>query len=161
MITFRRDPTFLDDARIDDSRAMADIHEKSFARPWSTEEIAALMEDHRIVQAIALRRRVGRGDRLLGFVMMRAAGGEAEILTIAVASGARRRGYGRRLMEEAGRRAYRDRAEALFLEVDQSNRGAIALYRSLGYETVAERARYYQGAPGGPGTALVMRLSLR
>jgi ribosomal-protein-alanine N-acetyltransferase len=64
-------------------------------------------------------------------------------------------------MEVGARRVYRDRLEALFLEVDESNKAAVALYESLGFKTVGRRPRYYGGDNGGTGTALVMRLGLR
>ena len=101
------------------------------------------------------------GRRLVGFVLVRVAADEAEILTIAVRPRDRRRGYGRMLMEEALRRLYRNGAAACFLEVDRGNGAAIALYRSLGYQPAGERKNYYRGGGAGEGTALVMRVQLR
>ncbi len=43
----------------------------------------------------------------------------------------------------------------LFLEVDAANAAAIALYRGLGFERVAERKGYYRGRD-----ALVMKTAL-
>ena len=99
--------------------------------------------------------------RLLGFVLVRRAADEAEILTIAVRTGQRGRGYGRLLMEEALRRLYRDRVAACFLEVDRGNAAALALYRKLGFAEVGRRKGYYSAPAAGEGTALVMRAQLR
>jgi ribosomal-protein-alanine N-acetyltransferase len=52
------------------------------------------------------------------------------------------------------------RAEALFLEVDERNVAAISLYRRLGFREVGRRPAYYRTSQG-PGGALVMRRDLR
>src|SRR5690606_10955011 len=96
-----------------------------------------------------------------GFVLARLAAGEAEILTIAVSRTMRRHGVGRDLMEAVLRELHAQRAEALFLEVDEINEAAIALYRRLGFREVARRPAYYD-QPDAPKTAaLVMRRDLR
>lgn len=160
---FRRDTGLIDDARRDDAAALAEIHERSFSRGWSAEEMASFLAEYPVVQGIAFRQRgrFGGRRRVVGFVLLRIAAGEGEILTIAVDPSSRGRGLGRRLMEEAARRAYRDRVEALFLEVEESNKAAVGLYLSLGFKKVGERSRYYRHPEGDAGNALVLRLSLR
>jgi ribosomal-protein-alanine acetyltransferase len=80
---------------------------------------------------------------------------EADIQTIAVAPEARRSGLGRTIMLTLVNEAVKRGAEAVLLEVRADNPGAQALYRSLGFEQLAVRERYYQ--PDGVD-ALVMRL---
>ena len=96
----------------------------------------------------------------VGFVLARLAAGEAEILTVAVARAHRRQGLGWRLMDAVLRELHAQRAEALFLEVDETNAPAIALYRRLGFFEVGKRPSYYQGRRRQTG-ALVMRRDLR
>ncbi|MCC6734856.1 MAG: GNAT family N-acetyltransferase [Bauldia sp.] len=158
---FRRQVrTHIDEAMADDSRALADIHGHSFERGWSAEEMRAMIAAHPVVHVLALRRSEGGKATIAGFVIVRSAAGEAEILTLAVDPQYRRSGYGRLLMEEALRHAYRERAEAVFLEVDETNRAAVPLYAALGFETVGRRARYYERQDGPAGSALVMKLRL-
>ena len=70
---------------------------------------------------------IGKGSAgPVGFVLARLAAGEAEILTLAVARSHRRDGLGWQLMDAVLRELHAQRAEALFLEVDETNAGAIA-----------------------------------
>lgn len=80
---------------------------------------------------------------------------EADIQTIAVVEGARRGGLGRTIMLTLINEAVKRGAGEVFLEVRADNPGARELYRSLGFEELAVRAKYYQ--PDGVD-AIVMRL---
>lgn len=92
-----------------------------------------------------------------GFVLARAAGGEAEIITLAVQPAARRRGLGRRLVDDAAAFAAALGAEALFLEVEEGNAAALALYAALGFRRVGRRPGYY----GAGRDAAVLRRPLK
>src|SRR5690606_37665763 len=96
-----------------------------------------------------------------GFVLARLAAGEGEILTIAVGRAYRRRGLGRDLMEAVLRALHGERAEALFLEVDEANAPALALYRRLGFREVGRRPGYYEHPHAPKTAALTMRRDLR
>jgi ribosomal-protein-alanine N-acetyltransferase len=86
-------------------------------------------------------------------------GGEvADVMTMAVASGAQGSGLGRRLLEELVTRAEADHAAYLMLEVRADNERARKLYESSGFELLTVRRRYYQP---GDVDAHVMRLTLR
>ncbi|RUX85685.1 N-acetyltransferase, partial [Mesorhizobium sp. M7D.F.Ca.US.004.01.2.1] len=107
-------------------------------------------------------RETGQGAKPpVGFVLARLAAGEGEILTVAVARSHRRQGLGWQLMDAVLRELHAQRAEALFLEVDETNVAAIALYRRLGFREVGKRPNYYRSAEHGPTGALVMRRDLR
>lgn len=163
MIAFARHPrVFVDDIGEADLDDLVDIHAEAFSRTWSAEDFAALLSNPGVF-ALGMRRQPRFGPRrLLGFVLVRAAADEAEILTLAVRRGARRRGCGRALVDEALRRLYRDRVASCFLEVERDNAAAISLYRRLGFALVGERPRYYSAPLSGTdGAALVMRVQLR
>jgi len=139
---------------------LAILHREDFVRPWSQEEFAALLADAHVFGYAV--REVGRRGPPLGFVLARLAAGEAEILTIAVARNNRNAGLGWKLMDAVLRQLHAERAEALFLEVDETNAPALALYRRVGFHQVGKRAGYYDGAAVGQKTAaLVMRRDLR
>lgn len=156
-----RTRVFVDEAESAEAETLAEIHADSFARNWSADDIAALMADNNVF-ALAVRRESLFGLRkMAGFVMVRVAADEAEILTIAVSRARRGSGFGRMLMEEALRRLYRERVAACFLEVNRDNQRAVGLYRKLGFEEVGARKGYYDSIAGSDGSALVMRLQLR
>jgi [ribosomal protein S18]-alanine N-acetyltransferase len=144
-----------------DAELLAEIHRDAFQRNWSADDFAALLSEPTVFAlGMRLRSLFGSG-RLVGFVLVRFAADEAEILTIAVTRGHRRRGYGRLLMDDVLRRLYREHISALFLEVDRANAAAVGLYRRLGFVVAGERRNYYSVPRDGDGTALVMRLQVR
>ncbi|OLP59332.1 ribosomal-protein-alanine acetyltransferase [Xaviernesmea oryzae] len=138
---------------------VASCHQGRFAHPWSEDEIHALMRQDTVFGFIARQTNPLLGRAALGgFVLARVAGGEGEILTIAVDSRFARLGLGWRLMLAALSEAKRRGAESMFLEVDETNHPAVGLYRRLNFQTVATRKAYYKGADGTRTGALVMRL---
>lgn len=145
----------------DDSADMAGIHAGSFGRDWSEAEFDALLRQETIHGFIALKRGTLRGYRPAGFVLVRIADTDSEILTIAVLRAFRGVGIGRQLMEESLRFVYREGVEMLHLEVESDNGPAVGLYRSLGFETVGQREAYYSQGKAQSRPALVMRLQVR
>ncbi len=71
------------------------------------------------------------------------AGGEGDIMTIAVAPEYRRKGIAKELISRMESWAKARGAIAMMLEVDVTNSDAIALYTSLGYESLNIRKNYY------------------
>ena len=129
----------------DDLEVLAALHKNSFAAPWSAEAIAGLLATPGTF-AIHLQD---------GFILARAAGGEAEILTLAVAPLARGRGLGRALLLAAAQHAQMLGAANLFLEVGTDNPAAFALYAGQGFVQVGLRKAYLDNKD-----ALIMRAQL-
>jgi ribosomal-protein-alanine N-acetyltransferase len=125
--------------------ALAALHAACFPDAWNAAAISALLVTPGTFA-------YAHDD---GFVLARAAAGEAEILTLAVAPAARGRGLGRALLQAAIIRAQELGAETLFLEVGTDNPHALALYTGLGFAKVGTRKGYYGGKDG-----LVLRLPL-
>ena len=82
----------------------------------------------------------------------------SDIQTIGITKGHQGRGLGRLLMEKLISKARALGSESVFLEVRADNEAAIGLYRSLGFEQIDLRKRYYQ--PSGTD-ALVMQLKIK
>jgi ribosomal-protein-alanine N-acetyltransferase len=141
--------------RARDALACARLHETSFSHPWSSAEFEALLADPSCVGD-----GLGDGKNLSGFILSRRALDEAEVLTIAVSASLRGKGYGHRLLSlHIGRLASLG-VRQLFLEVDEGNLPALALYARFGFSIAGRREKYYAKADGGYGNALVMRRAL-
>lgn len=129
--------------------ALARLHAEAFAgveRAWSTPEFASLMATPGVTIT---------GDDG-GFVVLRVAADEAEILTLAVRPGARQVGRGRALVEDAARVAAEAGATRLLLEVAEDNAAARALYASTDFVEIGRRRAYY-ARPDGPAVdALIL-----
>ncbi len=81
---------------------------------------------------------------VLAFIVARGAGAEWEIENVAVAGPARRRGLGARLLGELLNRLRARGAEAVYLEVRESNRAARALYEKWAFVESGRRTAYYR-----------------
>ncbi len=128
---------------------LAALHARCFTipRPWSAAEFAGFLADPLAFLLV-------EGDA--GFLLGRAVAGEAELLTLAVAPEARRRGLGQRLV---GRFLYQARlrgAASAFLEVAADNAPAQALYERAGFAPAGRRRGYYAGPNGRGLDALVL-----
>lgn len=133
--------------------ALAALHARCFGsapRPWSAAEFADL---------IALPETLLR-TAPQGFALGRVIGPEAEILTIAVAPEARRRGIAAALLAALEAEAADRGAEEAFLEVAETNGPARALYAAAGYDRVGCRPRYYATTDGTRADALILRKAL-
>ncbi len=122
--------------------SLATIHAGAFPQGerWSAASFTGLL---------ATPGTFGLLDERGGFVVVRQAGGEAELLTIAVLPEARRQGIARSLLAVVLVRV----PGPVFLEVAADNTAALALYATASFEPCGRRKDYY-----GPGRdALVLR----
>lgn len=85
----------------------------------------------------------GSRREVIGYAIGWVVADEAELANLGVAVRARRQGVGRRLVEAVVAAARERGGRRLYLEVRESNVAAVELYRSLGFQTVGRRSRYY------------------
>ncbi|TWF53100.1 GNAT family N-acetyltransferase [Neorhizobium alkalisoli] len=146
---------------VDDCVEISDLHGQRFPRQWSDGEFQNLVLQHNVFGFAVRQTNAFFSKPLAGFVLCREGGGEAEILTVAVAEKYGRQGLGWRLMQAALREAVSRGADTMFLEVEAANKPAADLYAKLGFRKVGERPSYYTGADGRRSAALVMSRVLR
>jgi len=127
---------------------LAALHALCFTtpRPWTDAEFRQFLDSPNVFLV----------HNENGFLLGRIAGPEAELLTLAVAPDARRKGVARELLSLFEKTTLDRGADSAFLEVSQENHAAISLYRSAGYTPLGHRRDYYQGPRGKKISAIVM-----
>ena len=136
-----------------DSEAVAWILAQSKgATPWSSAELARIGEHSGICAYVSTG-----DDGICGIVIGRKVLDEAEVLNLAVRQESRGKGEGRRLLDRLVTGYAGAGVKRVFLEVRESNTGAIAFYLHEGFVQTGTRRDYYQEPKE---SALVMELSL-
>lgn len=118
-----------------------------FPRPWSPElfrsEIASSDRSFLVATTPGERGLLRRDEVVVGYGGIQMVHDEAHVLTVASHPAWRRVGVGVRLILELIAAAADRRAEAVTLEVRESNVAARELYGTLGFEDVGARPGYY------------------
>lgn len=130
-----------------DASQIARLHADCFPKGWNGDEMGLYLSNpaYKVLAA-----RSSDTGEIAGFVIYRASGGEAEILSLAVAPIARRQGIARVLWQAACDDLQASSVARVVLEVGEANRAARALYGGFGFAQVGRRRAYYQAAPGEP-----------
>jgi ribosomal-protein-alanine N-acetyltransferase len=142
-------------ANLRDAARLSQLHRASFHRGWGADEFEQIL-----IERNALGHRLRRGRNIIGFIVSRMAADEAEILSVAVASRYRGRGYSRDLLRTHLGHLAALGMKTVFLEVEENNAPARALYQRAGFRTVGRRERYYKSATGTDLSAVVMQRDL-
>jgi ribosomal-protein-alanine N-acetyltransferase len=133
-----------------DLSSLAQLHAESFAVPWTKDALDELL----VTPGTFAFADEG------GFIVVRSVADEAEILTLAVRPGCRRKGLGTTLVSKAAEHAHSLGSSRIFLEVAVNNLPAAKLYERLGFGEVGRRKAYYAASPGKYEDALILRSNL-
>jgi ribosomal-protein-alanine N-acetyltransferase len=137
-----------------DLKAVAGVERAAYQYPWSLGIFrdCLLAGYHCIVLDV--------GGSVTGYGIMSIAAGEAHLLNLCVHPNAQRLGYGRRLLDAMMLRASEAEADKIFLEVRPSNRVALRLYATVGFDQIGIRPAYYQ-AENGREDAVILAAALK
>ncbi|MEL6582411.1 MAG: ribosomal protein S18-alanine N-acetyltransferase [Pseudomonadota bacterium] len=91
-----------------------------------------------------------------GFILLRSAADEAEVLTLAVDPTHRRKGIAQALLDQSFEHLAGHGITEVFLEVAVDNAPAQSLYTKCGFKEVARRPRFYRSG----ADAIVMRVTV-
>ena len=133
-----------------DAARLADIHARAITPAWTEAALRDLLAQPGVWAEV-------EPD---GFILMRRAGDEAEVLTLAVLPEARRRGRGLALMQAALATCRSRGVGDVFLEVAADNTAARALYQGLGMIESGRRRGYYARSEGPAVDALILTRNL-
>jgi [ribosomal protein S18]-alanine N-acetyltransferase len=136
-----------------DLDAVVEIEREVFLFPWTRGNFSDSIESgyHCLI--------LEQAGEVFGYGVMTIGAEEAHLLTLSVAAGSQRKGWGERLLREFIHIAKERLARTMFLDVRESNRSAARLYERLGFRQIAKRRGYYP-AMGGREDSLVMELEL-
>ncbi|HHT65460.1 MAG: ribosomal protein S18-alanine N-acetyltransferase [Caldicoprobacterales bacterium] len=115
------------------------LEKMCFPIPWSREALRMEVEQNQCARYFSVR----ADKQLIGYGGMWMILDEAHITNIAVHPDYRRQGVGRLIMETLMKEAVRMGMERMTLEVRVSNKAAVSLYKSLGFEEGGIRKEYY------------------
>ena len=139
---------------------LAALEAASFHDPWSAELLAGELAHPGSVMLVAgggtPLSGAGGGAPFSGYACFRLAGGEAELLRVAVEPAARNRGIARRLLAAGLDRLRAAGTASCHLEVRPANASALAVYGALGFIPCGRRRAYYRDG----SDALVLRRDL-
>jgi ribosomal-protein-alanine acetyltransferase len=99
----------------------------------------------------------GSQTEVSGFLIVRQAADEMEILNLAVGQDYRRRGVASALLKAMLVHARECAAKKIFLEVRESNAAAISFYKRFGFNAAGYRANYYKNPDE---SALILALTV-
>jgi [ribosomal protein S18]-alanine N-acetyltransferase len=121
---------------------LSEIHAQNFARGWTQDEFTSLLDDKNTLMLCLRQKAFGKPQ---GFIVLRVAADEAEILTLIVDKIKRGKGEGRRLLQASLSPLMAKGVTQLFLEVESENKSALKLYHNFGFKQVGIRKGYYEG----------------
>jgi len=156
----RRQPdpsVLLRNGEVDDLEAvmaiMTSAFSPSYGEAWTRSQCAGILPMSGVSLTIAEDE-----NGPAGFSLVRAVEDEAELLLLAVASQAQRRGIGQSLLDYFIDTAHSHGARKLHLEVRDGN-PAVELYRAAGFVPAGRRRNYYHGPAGETFDAVTLMLA--
>ncbi|PLX59768.1 ribosomal protein S18-alanine N-acetyltransferase [Sedimenticola selenatireducens] len=152
MSAILRDPLLrIRPLREDDIDAIMTVEHRCYDHPWT----AGIFRDSLRVGYVCWGYFLDR--RLVGYGVMSVAAGEAHVLNICTDPEMRGQGLARRLMQRLINQAREREADTVFLEVRASNRVALGLYESLGFNEIGLRRGYYPADKGREDAILLAK----
>ena len=159
LVKHRESALSIEPAGVAYANVLAALHTPCFEDAWDSAAMAALVATPGTIALLATQEKTGE-QHPCGFVLLRAAADEMEILTLAVLPQARRRGVARALMQAVRRYAGQAGTRKIFIEYAEDNQAARALYESVGYASDGVRPDYYKNSDGTASNAIMASLCL-
>ncbi|WP_193726010.1 ribosomal protein S18-alanine N-acetyltransferase [Anaerosacchariphilus polymeriproducens] len=123
----------------EDLEQVADIERKIFSLPWSKNAFYESMIRKDTIYLVAKE-----GQNVVGYSGIYGSFEDGEITNVAVEPAYRRQKVGKQLIEKLQEEAKKLGVTRFFLEVRESNKGAIELYKALGFKVEGIRKGFYE-----------------
>ncbi|MDP5293533.1 ribosomal protein S18-alanine N-acetyltransferase [Oceanimonas sp. CHS3-5] len=134
-----------------DLDAMVMLEQSAHAHPWSPALLADAFGERYFTGAL------WHQNALLGYFIADRVLDESTLMNICVAPAHQGRGLGRQLLENYFAQCRTLGLGWLWLEVRASNRAALSLYASAGFEESGRRRNYYPTADGHEDAVLMQK----
>ena len=135
---------------VTDIKAVAEMEEKYIECPWNENTLLESFGQDSYVFIKAEEQ-----EKLVGYGSVQIVLDEGNINNIAVDENFRHKGVASGILNNIIARCKDKNVTVMFLEVNEHNVGAIALYTKFGFEKIGERKNYYKS-----GNAIIMSLKL-
>ncbi len=135
---------------VTDIKAVAQMEEKYIECPWNEN---TLLESFGQDSYVFIK--AEDNGNLIGYGSVQIVLDEGNVNNIAVDENFRHKGVASGILNNIIARCKDKNVSVMFLEVNEHNVGAIALYTKFGFEKIGERKNYYKS-----GNAIIMSLKL-
>ena len=115
------------------------IEQESFSDPWSKQSFLGDLKNPSTLSLV-----VKLGQEVVGYACLWQMENELQIGNIAVAKKHRRKGIGNLLMKQIVDEATKRECQLILLDVRESNRVAISLYKKFGFVHLNRRKSHYR-----------------
>lgn len=127
-----------------DLPAVVAIETEAFSTPWQLDTFEGLLDRDGLELIVLAGGGESAAEDVLGYAVLWCVLDQGELANIAVRPELRGRGLGARLLEQVVAVSRRRGVAKLYLEVRDSNDGAIRLYERFGFREVGRRRSYYK-----------------
>lgn len=128
----------------------------TFGEAWTQSQLSGILPMAGVCLMLAIDR---ESESVVGFSLFRTVADQSELLLIAVSPAERRRGIGRRLLDQFLGSARDGGVKRVHLEVRDGN-PAIGMYRAAGFSVVGRRRNYYHATSGNRYDAITLACEL-
>ena len=145
----------IDEMTEDDLDDVTEIEQSSFPVPWSKDLFLRELKNDYSHNLVA-RWLDGESKRVAGYVVFWDVTDEIHLLDLAVHADFRRRGIAKAFIKRVIEAGLQMGCKRIFLDVRESNKEALRLYRNFGFKEIGLRKRYYKDGEN----AIVMSTTL-
>ncbi|MDR0406902.1 MAG: GNAT family N-acetyltransferase [Holosporales bacterium] len=121
------------------AQQLAEIHQHCFSLGWSAQDFQIFF-DNPLYDGFVIEE---NQFKIVGFIDLHVVVDEAEVYTLCVMNGHRRKGLGWSLLEALFIKAHQLGVQKLFLEVAEDNVSGRHLYEAFGFKKIGRRCGYY------------------
>ena len=134
--------------------SIIEIENQSYDYPWSEKIFQDCINHNYLCRVILI------DNVLIGYVISSIVQDECHIMNLCIKDDHRRSGYGRYMLDELHKEVIKINCKLVFLECRPSNRSALKLYKSEGYNEIGIRKNYYP-APNGAEDAIMLAKNVK